>query len=285
MTLLDDKASQTGSYVEVVQQNLHADTPAFKLGRVDGREPDGLKWAFVAAVVITTIIAAASFVLSFATLWDLAIRAGLPAGLSWLWPVIVDGTILQATIAVIALAPHESQRTARKFFWAVLGVSALVSISSNALHAFISPSGSLHPALAAAIATVAPVSLLAATHGIALLSRARTPRLESIPTPPHAASTGSVDNSTHATQADEISGEDFSTELVLEPGEWPNWYDVALMMRNQGLTNRSRDEVVEILRGKFEHDLSNRQIAKSMDIHHSTVGRVVGAAEMVLRSS
>ncbi|QII04825.1 DUF2637 domain-containing protein [Rhodococcoides fascians A25f] len=130
-----------------------------------------LRATLVSAVVITTVIGIASFVLSFAALWDLATMAGVPRSLSWLWPVIVDGTILQATISVIALAQFEDQRSGRRFFWGVLITAALVSIGANAMHAFISDAGMLHPALSAAIATVAPVSLLAATHGLGILVR------------------------------------------------------------------------------------------------------------------
>lgn len=130
-----------------------------------------LRATLVSAVVITTVIGIASFVLSFAALWDLATMAGVPRSLSWLWPVIVDGTILQATISVIALAQFEDQRSGRRFFWGVLITAALVSIGANAMHAFISEAGTLHPALSAAIATVAPVSLLAATHGLGILVR------------------------------------------------------------------------------------------------------------------
>lgn len=130
-----------------------------------------LRATLVSAVVITTVIGIASFVLSFAALWDLATMAGVPRNLSWLWPVIVDGTILQATISVIALAQFKDQRGGRRFFWGVLVTAALVSIGANAMHAFISQTGTLHPALSAAIATVAPVSLLAATHGLGILVR------------------------------------------------------------------------------------------------------------------
>ena len=130
-----------------------------------------LRATLVSAVVITTVIGIASFVLSFAALWDLATMAGVPRSLSWLWPVIVDGTILQATISVIALAQFEDERSGRRFFWGVLITAALVSIGANAMHAFISDAGTLHPALSAAIATVAPVSLLAATHGLGILVR------------------------------------------------------------------------------------------------------------------
>ncbi|MGU3432841.1 DUF2637 domain-containing protein [Actinomycetes bacterium M1A6_2h] len=130
-----------------------------------------LRSVLVTAVCITTVIGVASFVLSFAALWDLATMAGVPRSLSWLWPVIVDGTILQATIAVIALASYPDQASGRRFFWGVLFVAASVSVAANALHAFISGAGTLPPALSAAMATVAPISLLAATHGLAILVR------------------------------------------------------------------------------------------------------------------
>ena len=136
-----------------------------------------MRATLISAVVITTVKCIASFVLSFAALWDLATMAGVPRTLSWLWPVIVDGTILQATISVIALAHLDRHHSGRRFFWAVLIIAALVSIGANALHAFISQSGTLHPALSAAIATVAPVSLLAATHGLGILVRVPTVRM------------------------------------------------------------------------------------------------------------
>lgn len=122
-----------------------------------------------AAVAITAAIAAASFVLSFAGLTSLALRSGIPERLAWLWPLTVDGTIVQATVAIIALAAYDAQRTNRRFFWGVLIASATVSVGGNILHAVIA--GPMPPVLAALIATVAPLSLLATTHGLATLTR------------------------------------------------------------------------------------------------------------------
>ena len=96
---------------------------------------------------------------------------GIPGQLAWLWPMIVDGTILQATMAVVALAGHQDQERSRRYFWIVLSSSAAVSVGANALHAVIPGSMPLSPWLAAAIAVVAPVSLLATTHGLSLLIR------------------------------------------------------------------------------------------------------------------
>ena len=122
-----------------------------------------------AAVVITVGIGAASFLLSFAGLTDLALRSGIPAYLSWLWPLTVDGTIIQATVAIAALAAYPNQSHHRRFFWWVLIGAATVSVSGNILHALIT--GPISPLLAALVVTVAPLSLLATTHGLAILVR------------------------------------------------------------------------------------------------------------------
>jgi Protein of unknown function (DUF2637) len=102
--------------------------------------------------MITVGIGAASFVLSFAALADLAARAGIPAHLAWLWPLIVDGTILQVTMAVVALAGHDDEDRKRRYFWIVLSSSAAVSVGANGLHAMVK--GPLTPWLAAATAVV-----------------------------------------------------------------------------------------------------------------------------------
>jgi uncharacterized membrane protein YidH (DUF202 family) len=104
-------------------------------GALVGRR--SLAFTRVAAVLITVGIGAASFVLSFAALRDLASRAGIPGQLAWLWPMIVDGTILQATMAVVALTGHRDQERSRRYFWIVLSSSAAVSVGANALHAVI----------------------------------------------------------------------------------------------------------------------------------------------------
>ncbi|MGS2807990.1 DUF2637 domain-containing protein [Nocardia sp. MW-W600-9] len=116
-------------------------------------------------MVIVIAIGAAAFVLSFAALRDLAVMANTPAPLAWLFPVIVDGTIIQATIAVLALADSPE----RTFFTRVLVAGATVSIGGNIAHAVVSG----HGVLAAVLAVIAPAALLVDTHGLAVLLRAR----------------------------------------------------------------------------------------------------------------
>ncbi|MFD5175422.1 DUF2637 domain-containing protein [Nocardia sp. NPDC058379] len=143
------------------------------MGTAD-QQPKGIRWARWSAVVIVVAIGAAAFVLSFAALRDLAVMANTPAPLAWLFPVIVDGTIIQATIAVLALADSPE----RSFFTRVLIAGATVSIGGNIAHAVVSG----HGVLAAVLAVIAPAALLVDTHGLAVLLRARnTPSQSAIP--------------------------------------------------------------------------------------------------------
>lgn len=64
----------------------------------------GNRCAAMTAVAGTVFIAAGAFWLSFTSLADLARRSGIGAGQAWAWPLIVDGIIVVATVAVVALA-------------------------------------------------------------------------------------------------------------------------------------------------------------------------------------
>ncbi|MFE6924784.1 DUF2637 domain-containing protein [Nocardia sp. NPDC057663] len=129
------------------------------------QQPKSIRWARWSAVLIVLAIGAAAFVLSFAALRDLAVMAHTPTHLAWLFPVIVDGTIIQATIAVLALADSPE----RTFFTRVLIAGATVSIGGNIAHALASG----HGIMAATLAVIAPAALLLDTHGLAVLLRSR----------------------------------------------------------------------------------------------------------------
>ncbi|PPJ07768.1 excisionase [Nocardia nova] len=139
-----------------------------------------MRAARVFAVLVIVGVGAAAFRLSFATLRDLATLAHIPASDAWLFPLIIDGTIVQATAGALVLAKSPE----RKFFTRVLGVGALVSVAGNSIHAIAN--GHLLPAwLCAIVAAIAPVSLLVDTHGLAVLFRAakNAPAAEEHPEP------------------------------------------------------------------------------------------------------
>jgi hypothetical protein len=126
-----------------------------------------------AAVWLTIGLAGVSFVLSFTSLRNLAAMSAWPGWSSWLWPLIVDGTIVVATLGIVALAPYHHQFRNRVFLWVVLGAAALVSVGGNALHAWLS-AGQLVSWMrwgSAGLACVPPVALLATTHILAMLWR------------------------------------------------------------------------------------------------------------------
>ncbi|MEU4316617.1 DUF2637 domain-containing protein [Nocardia sp. NPDC024068] len=119
------------------------------------------------AALIILGVGAAAFRLSFSTLEDLARLARMPADDAWLFPLIVDGTILLATVGLLVCAHHKAER---RFFLGVLVVGSLVSVAGNSVHAVTA--GQPLPGWAAAlVAAVAPISLLVDTHGLALLFR------------------------------------------------------------------------------------------------------------------
>ncbi|MGW5452324.1 DUF2637 domain-containing protein [Nocardia sp. NPDC003979] len=70
------------------------------LARADTVSPTARR----AATALTVVIAAGAFWLSFTALRALAITAGVPAGEAWLWPLIVEGSMTQSSLALLILA-------------------------------------------------------------------------------------------------------------------------------------------------------------------------------------
>lgn len=239
-----------------------------------------LRRARGAAVLITAGIGAASFVLSFAALRDLAARAGIPDQLAWLWPLIVDGAILQATMAVVVLASYPDQRGSRRFFWIVLTCSAAVSVGANALHAVIPPDAVLNPWWSAAIAVVAPVSLLAATHGLSLLSRlGRQVDSEQI-----AQDLGLDD----ASDADEVPTARQLREAAtarVASADRLRWQPLAHAVSSREIAEGfDGDELAAVLYLSFEGQLRNRMIAKQFEVDHQVISGIVAVASELLAS-
>ncbi|WP_231373744.1 DUF2637 domain-containing protein [Nocardia sp. 348MFTsu5.1] len=205
------------------------------------------------AIGTTVAIATGAFVLSFAALEDLAVQAGQPEELAWIWPVIVDGAILQATISIVALAQRTGAQSARRFFWTVLTIAATVSVAGNALHAAVSTVRTLAPLIGAAVATVAPVSLLAATHGLALLVGTPTSAPEGKSLRAAEAETGDTPDSSPETSPALVE-----TETATAPPAANGALTLAVTLKDAGW--------------------SNRRIGLHLGVHHKTVGRMLAKA-------
>lgn len=132
----------------------------------------------ITAVIGTVSIAVGAFWLSFTSLSDLARRSGLNPNQAWIWPLIVDGIIVVATVAVVALA---GSRMAW-YPWMLLAAGAAISVAANALHAVVADTTEVPLVLAAAVSSVPPLVLLAITHLTSVLMRHQSHRQTTIST-------------------------------------------------------------------------------------------------------
>jgi hypothetical protein len=240
----------------------------------------------ILAVAITTGVGAASFALSFTALRDLATRGHVPPQQAWLWPLMVDGAILLATLGVVVVSGDPQCRNDRRFFWLVLGGGAVVSIACNALHAILPADEPINTWLRGFLAGVAPTALVVTTDGLTRLTRlhrrgmaaalivAAEPAPEretAAPAPtvtPAATDTGTVPNE-HLTDIPADSRWHAAAARVLEH----------VSLKNTGL-----GEVAQVLWLSYERAVTNREIGRRLGISHHTVGKIIStAATHVLR--
>ncbi|WP_238071635.1 DUF2637 domain-containing protein [Rhodococcus zopfii] len=138
------------------------------------------------AIAVAIGLTAGAFTLSFSVLRDLATQGLMPAQWAWIFPAIVDGAILGATIAVVVLSKINGSDEGKKFFLWLLVAVVCISVVGNAFHAYQAAQEAarkiargidigftpLSPAAAAAIAVIPPLLVLAFSHGIGILIKA-----------------------------------------------------------------------------------------------------------------
>ncbi|WP_173390435.1 DUF2637 domain-containing protein [Brevibacterium senegalense] len=249
-------------------------------------------WAVVTAVAGTVFIAAGAFWLSFTALADLAARSGVGGSQAWAWPLIVDGIIVVATVAVVALA---GQRSAW-YPWALLIGGAAVSVTANALHAVVAADADVPGVLAAAVAAVPPVVLLAITHLTVILTRPQRITEASVSRDDAVSSdmSASVEESGWSgVPAPELGAEQSAEDrvVVASPAATPEAMETALTSDmaqawagegaepSVGPRAVLRDRRIRAaeLRGQ---GWSNKKIARELGVHPSTVGRWFTAAHL-----
>lgn len=117
------------------------------------------------ALALVTVLAAASFSLSFLGLIQAAEWAGIPDHLKWLVPITIDATIL---VYAIAAAVQHSRGESTMLSWLAVFFFTSVSVTANAAHV-LAPGGV--PAeltgtviFGAVVAAIMPIGLFFATH-------------------------------------------------------------------------------------------------------------------------
>jgi hypothetical protein len=214
------------------------------------------------AVGGTVLLALGAFWLSFTTLRDLAVLSGIPAGQAWVWPLIVDGVILEATISVVAL--RNSARPARRFAWVLLAAGAGVSVAANITHAVVTAHTQVPAIIASLVASVPPLVLLAMTHLTVELTRNSAPPSEAPRSRPDAMpplSSGDGYERDRAWRADATTD---NSAARAEPQEEAGPVGSGMPRRWE------RQERARELRAR---GMSRRAVAAELGVHPTTVGR------------
>jgi Protein of unknown function (DUF2637) len=112
------------------------------------------RWTYRISAAGVLLLAAAAFTLSYDALHQLALDSWVRPALAWLWPVVIDGTIVVALLTVLA-AKRAAARAG--YPWALAGLFSAASVAFNIAHAPDRP-------VARLVFAMAPVALVLTTH-------------------------------------------------------------------------------------------------------------------------
>ncbi|ORA24143.1 DUF2637 domain-containing protein [Mycobacterium aquaticum] len=229
-----------------------------------------LRRARKSAVTVTVFIAAGSFFLSFWSLWDLASQLAWPSYIAWMWPLIVDGMIIVATMSLVAFGGYTGQKANVVYSWSVLVFGAVVSMGANFIHPLLphmtgQAQGPVTAGmwLGAGMSCIPPIALLACSHLLARL---------------WAFSPEDEDFATAAAVAHTVVADSAGAVTALS-------HAVAARIQAGGrLTSYPEEKVAEIVRLLFQTEppLKLREIGRMVDRHHDVVGRVRDEVSAVL---
>jgi hypothetical protein len=111
-------------------------------------------WTYRVSAAGVLVLAAAAFTLSYDALHQLALDSRVRPGLAWLWPVVIDGTIVVALLTVLAA---KRAATRAGYPWMLAGLFSAASVAFNIAHAPDRP-------VARLVFAMAPVALVLTTH-------------------------------------------------------------------------------------------------------------------------
>ena len=111
-------------------------------------------WTYRISAAGVLVLAAAAFTLSYDALHQLALDSHVRPGLAWMWPVVIDGTIVVALLTVLA-AKRAAANTG--YPWTLAGLFSAASVAFNIAHAPDRP-------VARLVFAMAPVALVLTTH-------------------------------------------------------------------------------------------------------------------------
>lgn len=131
--------------------------------------PDSL-WTLGIAVTLVFMLIAASFIASFAAIYDVAEYTGVPAEWRWVFPVFIDIAIAAYTISLFIFRANK-----RPILMTMIGLLLFASLSvlANVAHVLAYWDGTLpdyRAWIGVALAASAPIGVLLASEEIARLA-------------------------------------------------------------------------------------------------------------------
>jgi Protein of unknown function (DUF2637) len=112
------------------------------------------RWTYRGSAAGVIVLAAAAFTLSYDALHQLALDSRVRPALAWLWPVVIDGTIVVTLLTVLAA----KRAVARASYpWTLAGLFSAASVAFNIAHAPDRPVAQL-------VFAMAPIALVLTTH-------------------------------------------------------------------------------------------------------------------------
>jgi hypothetical protein len=211
-------------------------------------------------------LAVGAFLLSYDALHQLARTSHVPAPLAWLWPLIVDGFILVASLAVLD-AIHTGRRV--RYPWLLVLAFSTLSITFNVLHA-------PHDPVAQLVAAIPPLALVLSFE---LLMRQIHHRLQQTA----AATQAQVAATPPATQAHDNVGRSAATTEAVTPALAPTSSSQPLAITSRAKATRSPRAVTQARAERVRDDCERTGQTLTTAVLAEQLGISPGYARRLLR--
>jgi hypothetical protein len=232
------------------------------------------------ALLATVLLALGAFVLSFDALRSLAVLVGIRASIAWIWPAVIDVAIAQASLCLLSLTRSSRATTNRDD--GLLEHDVAVPTVSGSGERIAATAG---VALAEGVAPPPPRAATLAAAGPATL----TQRANDVP-----AATAPTDGSRETVNALSVPVRERPLSAVhdssrptagdcgpLDTAAVRRWQPVADSLVRDGVTPRTEPQLVAIILAEREAGTRAATIEKRHNVHHSTVKKVLAAADQL----
>lgn len=228
------------------------------------RVPAGLFASTKVAGYATFLIAFLAFALSYSKLFALAERAGYSSNMAHLWPLIVDGLAVVATLGVLRLRKSG-------YAWFLLIASTAVSVVAAVASAMFR-AGALPPVAAALVSIVPPLCLLFAPHlAVQLVREAQEDETLNVEVESVVESVGEVEQD-DATDLEPVVEVEEPAPLEESEADVAPALDLNIdpSMSNAQIRTIQREEALKLVSNTT---LSLREIAQKVGVSDMSVGR------------